>query len=90
MFFYLLLHKDKLCPLKGFVRGIFTLAYSTFAALHFCQLSFYYPSFDNINEKTQKIINELNNEINIYKEQDNKTKEEITKLNEEINKKKKK
>ena len=50
--------------------------------------SFYYPSFDNMNEKTQKIIDELNNEINIYKEQDNETKEEITKLNEEISKKK--
>ena len=50
--------------------------------------SFYYPSPDNISEKTQKIIDDLNNEINTYKEQDNKSKEEITKLNEEINKNK--
>ena len=50
--------------------------------------SFAYQQTDIINEKAQKIIDELNQGINTYKEQNDKAKEEIEKLNEEINKNK--
>ena len=50
--------------------------------------NFNYPSVNDISEKAQKIIDELNNEINKHKEQNNKDKDEIKKLNEEINKNK--
>ena len=47
--------------------------------------SFNYLPVNNVDEKTQKIIEDLNSEINIYKEQDNKLKDEIIKLKEETN-----
>ena len=50
--------------------------------------NFNYPSVNDISEKAQKIIDELNNEINKHKEQNNKDNDEIKKLNEEINKNK--
>ena len=50
--------------------------------------NFNYLSLNDISEKAQKIIDELNNEINKHKEQNNKDKDEINKLNEEINKNK--
>ena len=50
--------------------------------------NFNYSSVNDISEKAQKIIDELNNEINKHKEQNNKDNDEIKKLNEEINKNK--
>ena len=48
--------------------------------------NFNYLSSNAISEKAQKIIDELTNEINNYKEQTNKSSEEIIKLNNDINK----
>ena len=50
--------------------------------------NFNYPSLNDISEKAQKIIDELNTKINNYNEQNNKNTDEINKLNEEINKNK--
>ena len=58
----------------------------TFQELIVQNFYFDYSSSDIINEKTKKIIDDLNNEINNHKEENKKAKEEIVQLNEEINK----